>query len=230
MIWPECGHGGNKRQAERASGGIHPADAPLRLRPAGPCGAERRRATQTPPPVLADPKAADLEAQRHAYQGLQDTLAQSEEQRKKIEAEIASYENDRAALTAALIDARKKIEEAEAAAGETQNRLDTLTGSEAAIQRSLASRRDVLIAGWRPCSAWAASRRPLCSPSRRTCCAPSAPRCCSARCCRSCARRRRRLPTTSRTWSRYAPRSRRNRPISPANWRRGATSARGWRR
>lgn len=101
------------------------------------------RAENQPPP---DPKTADLEARRQAYQGVQDILTQSEEQRKKIEAEIASYQNDRAALATALIDAKKKIDEAEAASAETQNRLDTLTGSEAAIRRSLDSRRDVLVA------------------------------------------------------------------------------------
>ena len=137
--------GTKTRWGARAAGSVRPAlrFACVLLALAALNGAAP---AQTPPPVLADPKVSDLEAQRHAYQGLQDTLAQSEGQRKKIEAEIASYQNDRAALTTALIDARKKIEEAEAAAAETQNRLDTLTGSEAAIQRSLASRRDVLIA------------------------------------------------------------------------------------
>ena len=53
-----------------------------------------------PPPV---DKKADLEAQRLNYQGVQDTLAQAEEQRKKIEAEIASFQNDRAALALSLI-------------------------------------------------------------------------------------------------------------------------------
>jgi septal ring factor EnvC (AmiA/AmiB activator) len=91
-------------------------------------------------------KAADIDAQRHEYQNVQDVLARSEEQKKKIEAEIASYQNDRAALAAALIDSKNKIEEAETKAAEMENRLDTLTGSEAAIHRSLDNRRDVLIA------------------------------------------------------------------------------------
>ena len=79
------------------------------------------------------------------YQGVQDTFAQAEEQRKKIEAEIASFQNDRAALTMALLDARQQIDDAENKAAEAQNRLDTLTGSEAAIRRSLDSRRGVLV-------------------------------------------------------------------------------------
>ncbi len=92
----------------------------------------------------ADKKAADLEAQRLQIQGVQDTLAQSEAQRKKIEAEIASYQNDRASLTKALIDAKQKIDDSENRAAEAQNRLETLTGSEAAIRRSLDARRGVL--------------------------------------------------------------------------------------
>jgi septal ring factor EnvC (AmiA/AmiB activator) len=97
-----------------------------------------------PPPPL-DKKAADIDAQRLNYQGVQDTLAQAEEQRKKIEAEIASFQNDRAALAKALLDARQKIDDSENKAAETQNRLETLTGSEAAIRRSLDSRRGVLV-------------------------------------------------------------------------------------
>ena len=93
-----------------------------------------------------DPKkTADLDLQRTQFQGVQDTLAQSEAQRKKIETEIASYQNDRAALTKALMDATQKINESEGKAAETQSRLDTLTDSEAAIRRSLDGRKGVLI-------------------------------------------------------------------------------------
>jgi septal ring factor EnvC (AmiA/AmiB activator) len=107
------------------------------------------RAEKPAPPAAQAPdkdkKAADLDAQRQQFQGVQDTLAQSEAQRKKIEAEIASFQNDRAALTNALLDAKQKIDEADNKAAEAQSRLDTLTGSEAAIRRSLDSRRGVLV-------------------------------------------------------------------------------------
>ncbi len=93
---------------------------------------------QTPRPPISTRSVSN-------YQGVQDTLAQSEAQRKKIEAEIASFQNDRAALTKALLDARQKIDDAETKAAEAQNRLDTLTGSEAAIRRSLDARRGVLV-------------------------------------------------------------------------------------
>ncbi len=106
-----------------------------------------RAENPAPPPAPVedkDKKAVDLDAQRMQFQGVQDTLAQSEAQRKKIEEEIASFQNDRAALTKALLDAKQKIDEAENKAAEAQSRLDTLTGSEAAIRRSLDSRRGVL--------------------------------------------------------------------------------------
>ncbi len=107
-----------------------------------------RAENPAPPPAAQDQgkdkKAVDLDAQRMQFQGVQDTLAQSEAQRKKIEEEIASFQNDRAALTKALLDAKQKIDAAENKAAEAQNRLDTLTGSEAAIRRSLDSRRGVL--------------------------------------------------------------------------------------
>lgn len=114
-----------------------------------PARAENPAPTPAPIAPAATPdalkKAADLEAQRAQFQGVQDTLAQSEAQRKKIEAEIASYQNDRAALTTALFDAKKKIDESENKAADAQSRLDTLNASEAAIRRSLDSRRGVLV-------------------------------------------------------------------------------------
>jgi septal ring factor EnvC (AmiA/AmiB activator) len=135
------------RAGWRKAGAIPLAMAFACLRLASPAVAESPSAPPPPADVgQKDGKQADLDAQRQAYQGVQDVLAQSEEQRKKIETEIASYQNDRAALTAALIDAKKKIDEAEAASAETQSRLDTLNGSDAAIRRSLDGRRDVLIA------------------------------------------------------------------------------------
>ena len=105
----------------------------------------RAESPAPPPPAVEDKKAADLDAQRQQFQGVQETLAQAEAQRKKIEAEIASFQNDRAALTNALLDAKQKIDDSENKAAEAENRLETLTGSEAAIRRSLDGRRGVLV-------------------------------------------------------------------------------------
>ena len=184
-----------------------------------------------PPPPL-DKKAADIDAQRLNYQGVQDTLAQAEEQRKKIEAEIASFQNDRAALAKALIDARQKIEDSENKVAETQNRLETLTGSEAAIRRSLDSRRGVLVEVLgRPAAHGAQAAAGLAGPAGR--CFARDPRLddARARCCRNCARKPRPWPTILQDLVSAAGLHRRGaRRVSPANWRRGATSGRGSRR
>lgn len=85
-----------------------------------------------------------LAARRHDYQDAQSDLAAAQARKKAIEDEIASYQNDRAALVAAAIDARQKIEAAESRVADSQTRLDALTGSQGAIERSLEARRDVL--------------------------------------------------------------------------------------
>jgi septal ring factor EnvC (AmiA/AmiB activator) len=101
---------------------------------------------QNAPPQNTAPlaKPIDLDKQKAEFQGVRDTLAQSEAQRKKIEAEIQSFQNDRAKLAGALIDARQKIDEAESQLATTTARIETLAGSEAAIRRSLIGRRDIL--------------------------------------------------------------------------------------
>jgi murein hydrolase activator len=89
-------------------------------------------------------KDAELIRRRLELRGTEDTLETSHEQRRKIEAEIAIIREDRAKLTAALLDATEKVKAAERKISETEARLDTLTGSEDAIKRSLAGRRAVI--------------------------------------------------------------------------------------
>jgi septal ring factor EnvC (AmiA/AmiB activator) len=118
---------------------------PVALLP-GPARAETASAAAPGSGDPLDRKAADLDKQKVEYRSVQDTLAQSEAQRKTIEAEIESIQNDRAKLTAASIDARQKVEAAEAQLATTEERLATLANSESAIRRSLDGRRDVLAA------------------------------------------------------------------------------------
>jgi septal ring factor EnvC (AmiA/AmiB activator) len=75
---------------------------------------------------------------------MEDTLEASQEQRRRIEAEITSIRADRAKLTAALLDATQIVNASERKIGATEASLDTLTGTEDAIKRSLASRRAVI--------------------------------------------------------------------------------------
>jgi septal ring factor EnvC (AmiA/AmiB activator) len=91
-----------------------------------------------------DRKGAELSGHRLELRGMEDTLDASQEQRRHIEAEISSIRADRAKLTAALLDATQNVNVSERKIGETEARLDTLTGAEDAIKRSLASRRAVI--------------------------------------------------------------------------------------
>jgi murein hydrolase activator len=103
-------------------------------------------AAQSGPPAAPDldEKGAQLNGHRLELRGMEDTLEASQEQWRQIEAEIASIRADRAKLTAALLDATQNVSESERKIGETEARLDTLTGAEDAIKRSLASRRAVI--------------------------------------------------------------------------------------
>lgn len=89
-------------------------------------------------------KGTELNSHRLELHGMEDTLEASQEQRRQIEAEIASISADRAKLAAALLEATRNVNASERKTGETEARLETLTGAEDAIKRSLASRRAVI--------------------------------------------------------------------------------------
>jgi murein hydrolase activator len=92
-----------------------------------------------------DKKDAELINRRLELRGMADTLGASQQQRQKIEAEIASIHADRAKLTAALLNATQNVNSTERKISETEARLDMLTGSEDAIKRSLAGRRALIV-------------------------------------------------------------------------------------
>ncbi len=91
-----------------------------------------------------DAPAKDLGARQLELHGLEDTLGASEEQRRKIEAEIESMRNDRARLSAALLDTTQKAAAYEQKMNDAEARIAALAGSEDAIRRSLESRRSVI--------------------------------------------------------------------------------------
>ncbi|MEJ0094811.1 MAG: peptidoglycan DD-metalloendopeptidase family protein [Methylocella sp.] len=107
------------------------------------CSPQLAAVAQTGPQKSAD-KTELLSGHKLELRGMQDTLEASQEQRAKIEAEVASIRTDRAKLSAALVDLVQTIDERERKISEAESRLDTLTGSEEAIRRSLASRRAVI--------------------------------------------------------------------------------------
>ena len=92
----------------------------------------------------ANPNGGELDTKRQQLRGVQDELSTSDAQRRKIEADIEEIRTDRIRLTAALIDATEKVHAAETRVAEVEGRLDTLTGSEDAIKRSLEARRGLI--------------------------------------------------------------------------------------
>ena len=93
---------------------------------------------QRPP---TDQQRADKEIELH---GVEDTLRQSEEQRRAIEAEIESIGADRARLSAALIETTAKVQDAERGAAEATDRLARLNATADELSRSLERRRGVI--------------------------------------------------------------------------------------
>ncbi len=97
-----------------------------------------------PPVPDVDEKGAQLSGHRLELRGMEDTLAASQELRRRIETEIASIRADRVKLTAALLDATQNVNTSERKIAAIEARLDTLTGTEDAIKHSLVSRRAVI--------------------------------------------------------------------------------------
>jgi len=97
-----------------------------------------------PPSQEVEKRDAELKGRRLELRGKEDTLETSQEQRRRMEAEITSIRADRAKLAAALIEATQNVNASERRVVETEARLDTLTGTEDAIKRSLASRRALI--------------------------------------------------------------------------------------
>ena len=76
--------------------------------------------------------------------GVEDTMRASQEQRRRIEADIETIRADRARLNAALIDTTAKVQETERQMDAANMRLTSLTDSENALRRSLESRRGLI--------------------------------------------------------------------------------------
>lgn len=122
------------------------------LLPAVSQQAPKQASPKSPPATSGEKPAAPatspgnpaLDEQRTELRGLQDTLSASDTQRRKIEAEIESLRNDRARLNAALISTTAHINTAESQISAAEDRLNALTGSEAAARHSLESRKAVI--------------------------------------------------------------------------------------
>ena len=93
------------------------------------------------PSAAADQQRADREME---LRGVEDTLRQSEEQRRAIETEIDSVRADRARLSMALIETTAKVQDAERGAAAAADRLSGLNATADELSRSLERRRGVI--------------------------------------------------------------------------------------
>ena len=104
----------------------------------------RALADPDPPPnpaAAGDQQRADKEME---LRGVEDTLRQSEEQRRAIETEIDSVRADRARLSAALIETTAKVQDAERGAAAAADRLSSLNATADELSRSLERRRGII--------------------------------------------------------------------------------------
>ena len=94
--------------------------------------------------IAPEVKSDDKATQEMQLRGVEDTMRASEDQRRRIEADIETIRADRARLNAALIDTTAKVQDTERQIDAGKARLATLEGSENALHRSLDSRRGVI--------------------------------------------------------------------------------------
>ncbi|WP_291659487.1 MULTISPECIES: peptidoglycan DD-metalloendopeptidase family protein [unclassified Bosea (in: a-proteobacteria)] len=92
----------------------------------------------------AQQKLAEKQAREAELKAIEQRLAGNREAREKLEGEIAAIRADRAALNKALLDTTARTQAGEQKLGELEKRLALLQSSEAAIRRSLDSRRSLI--------------------------------------------------------------------------------------
>ena len=93
-------------------------------------------AVASAPFAWAEPaaKSDDKAIQEQQLRGVEDTMRASEDQRRRIEANVETLRADRArASTAALIDITAKVQDTERQMDAANGRLTILTGSENAL-------------------------------------------------------------------------------------------------
>jgi septal ring factor EnvC (AmiA/AmiB activator) len=109
-----------------------------------PVGAQQQPAAPATQP--AQNETAEQKARREQdLKVLEQAITANAEARKHLEAEVEAIKADRATLNAALIETAGRVRGTEDRIRELEQRLQTLGSSEAAIRRSLQSRRGVIV-------------------------------------------------------------------------------------
>ena len=86
----------------------------------------------------------NLDQRQGELRGVEDDLRLSDEQRRKIEAEVELIRSDRARLSAALLATASRVQGLEARASNVEKRLEASLAGEAAIRRSLDTLRNTI--------------------------------------------------------------------------------------
>ena len=86
----------------------------------------------------------DKAAKETELRGVEDTLKASEEQRRKIEADVESLKVDHSRLNAALIETTARVQETEGKRAQAEARLAEFAGRAQALGKSLDARRDAI--------------------------------------------------------------------------------------
>lgn len=97
-------------------------------------------ALQTPP----DPRSEIIDRRQSELRSLEEDIRLSDAQRAKIEAELEIVRTDRVRLTSALLETTARVQSAETRVADAERKLEASLAGEAAIRRSLESRRDVI--------------------------------------------------------------------------------------
>jgi septal ring factor EnvC (AmiA/AmiB activator) len=106
-------------------------------------GASESSSTDDDEAATADP--AEVDTHSRELERVRRELEEAAAAERALAEEIASLEDDRAALAKALIEATTRIRENENRSEELTMRLESLIASEAAIRRSLEARRGVIV-------------------------------------------------------------------------------------
>jgi murein hydrolase activator len=95
-------------------------------------------------PHAPQPAPDEKAAHESELRGVEDTMRASDEQRRRIEADVETIKADRARLSAALIETTGKVQENERRMNAATTRLSSLGETEAALRKSLENRRAVI--------------------------------------------------------------------------------------